>query len=208
MEHVFRSNGIVLENPSWTYYEVDASDITPTAVTVDSFAFTNFLQTKLLNLSQEVRSPEFNRQALLALYDCTSLGGQVFDLAEPEGPQLYDAYGVPIPRQSLITAYEVAQFNNLDDPFGLDVFSSLVAQSNNYNFARLLLLHFFSFLIDRVANYWNQVEKAREALRYTLVLIALRCQLKCGFVVRSLHTPLRLSRRSIHPIETAAQAGC
>lgn len=204
MEHVFRSNGIVLENPPWTYYEVDAADITPTAVTVDSFAFTTFLQTKLLNLSEEVRSPEFNRQALLAVYDCTSLGGHVFDLTEPEGPQLYDAYGVPIPRHPVITAYEVAHFSDLDDSFVIDVFSSLVAQSNSYNLAQLLLLHFFSFLIDRVANYWNQVEKAREALRYTLVLIALRCQIKRGFVVRSLHTPLRLSRRSIHPIETAA----
>ncbi len=189
MERAFLSNGITLENPPWSDCQGDAASIVPTVVIVDSFAVTNVLQTKLLHLSQEVRSPEFSRQALLAVYDCTSVNTQVFDLSEPVGPHLYDAYGVPIPRQRLLTSYDIAQFSDLEGSFGIDVFSSLVAQSNSYNLAQLLLLHFFSFLIDEVANYWKQVVTAREALRFTLVLIALRRQRKCGF--RSVSTILR-----------------
>ena len=149
------------------------------------------------------RSPEFNRQALLAVYDCTFVN-TVFDLSESQGPQLYDAYGVLIPRQPRLPACEIGEFRDFEGPLRIDVFSSLLAQSSSYTLAQLLLLHLFSFLIDGVANFWKQVVRAREALQFTLVLIALRHQLKCGFLVRSLHTPLRFSRRSIHPIATAA----
>ena len=199
MESGFLS-GIRLEDPPWINFERNAARASePNVVFIDASVFTNVLQTKLLTLSQEIRSPEFNRQALLAMYGA-SVDVQVFDLSEPVRAQLYDAYGVPIPCQSLLTVCDRAELGVLEGPHVMDGFCCLIARSNSYTLAQLLLLHLFSFLIDEVANYWKEVEKVRESFRFTLVLVALRRQLKCGFLVRSLHTPLRCSRQSIHPI--------
>lgn len=207
MKCPFLLSGITLENPPWVDCQGDEAAASPTVVIIDSFAFTKVLQTKLLTLSQEVRSPEFNRQALLAVYDCTSLNTntqQVFDLSTRVGPQLYDAYGVPIPRQPILPPCGTVHFTDLAWSFDLDVFGTLAAPSNSYILAQLLLLHLVSFLIDEIAAYWKQIVRAREVFRFALVLIALRHQHKCGFLVRSFHTPLRFSRRSIHPIASAA----
>ncbi len=195
-------SGTTLRNPPWvkTYRDALGSRL----IVIDSLDLTHVIQTKLRNLSQEVRSPEFSRQVLLALYECTSENTKVFSLTEPPDQQLYDGYEVLVPRQPLSNADDdITQFSDFNSTCDIDVFSSLVAQSNSFTVAQLLLLHLFAFLIDEVANYWRRIVREREALSFNLVLIALRHQLNCGFLIRSLLTPLLFFRQSIHPIALA-----
>lgn len=191
--------GLRITDPPWVHCHVAPTD--SYSVPKITLRLTNLLQTKLRRLSQQVRSPEFSRQVLLSIYR-TSIKRHRYYLPAPFDSQLYDGYRVPSAYKAV--SHHIAELSHLEGSHRISAFSTFVAQSETYTLAELLMLHLFSFVIDEVANYWKQVVSAREAHQFSLVLIALRDQLKCGFLVRSLHTPLRFSRQSIHPIATVA----
>jgi hypothetical protein len=203
MECPVFSNAIRLRNPPWVDCQSDTSTRAQILI-IDSLDFTTVLQTKLRNLSQAARSPQFNRQVLLAVYECKSVNTQGLCSSDSLNLEPYQGTGISIPRHLLqSTAFKIQQFGNAEWLDGLDAFSDLVAESGDFIFAQLLLLHFFAFLAEQIADYWRLVVREKEALSFIRVLTAFRHQLRCGFLIRFFHRPLRFSRQSIHPIASA-----
>lgn len=207
---------IVLENPPWvgvsliprmSVFEIPASNSLPAhpdlnAYTVVNFDgwFTDTLRAKLVSVDT-TQSIELNRQVLLALHDSGHSPVQwveVADLDESFGPQVYDAYGVALPRKPI--EVDLLTFGELHGPYGH--LWNTVPSAYAFEFAQLLFLHVLSFVIDRIVDYWNAIAKARSAWLFTSVIFrALRTR-RLAFKPR--HTPLRLIPSSIHPIEQAA----
>jgi hypothetical protein len=159
------------------------------------------LKTKLGTVAQTAQCGELKRAALLAAHDC---GHSLIAWVEVPSPQLYDAYGLPI--KSVGSPYQPAFVGMISD-VAFKEFKILFDEghySASYRIAQLFLLHLFSFLLDGIETFWEEVATERLARLWALILSAFRHQLRCGLFVKCLSTPLRLTRRSIHPIEEAA----
>jgi hypothetical protein len=98
------------------------------------------------------------------------------------------------------------------DPF-LDIQKLQSVRSNaklysGYEIAQLAFYHYFSTLIDRVADYWRGVVSAREVFKSFSIDIQLQQRIKTGLKFKPLHKPVHIVPQSIHPIESVAGVGC
>jgi hypothetical protein len=171
-----------------------------------AYATTNFdslltdaLRTKLHSINGTTQSVEFERQVLLALHDSPLQRAQTELVAATLDSQLHFGYAAPLLQR---VNYDVDLVVYNDVLFRQDRLSDFLLSSHAFEFSQVLLLHFFSFLIDRVADYWNAVEQARRAWRSSASTF--RQLLERALRFKPLHTPSRLIPRSIHPIGSAA----
>jgi hypothetical protein len=177
---------------------VDAADCgTLQAYVTASFdwSLTDALRTKLNSLYGTRNSAELDRQLLLALHDDCHAQILWFEGAQ-EQPQLFDAYGQPLPTKPRSSDILVG-YNDI-----LPRLSDFLPSTYSFEFTQILLLHFFSSLIDRLADYWTAFAQAR--LAWLRLLVAFLQQLKRSLSFKPLHTPVRLFRSSIHPVELPA----
>jgi hypothetical protein len=164
------------------------------------------LRTKLRTLQRKTKSPELNRQLLLAVHErlpridfhptslipftCSSgsyrAGTLISHLVEIDFSSAMDGIR-PGYRQNIVYPGLKLEFSNF---------------SSAYEFGKALLLHVYSFLLDAIADYWNEVALAQRAWRSFSG--AFRQFLESALQFKPLHTPLRLFPNSIHPIGSAA----
>jgi hypothetical protein len=76
-----------------------------------------------------------------------------------------------------------------------DCLLAFYSKSHAFGFGQILLLHFFSFLLDRIADYWNAIGLAR--LVWRDIGVKLRQLLERALQFKPFHTPSRLIPRSI-----------
>lgn len=69
---------------------------------------------------------------------------------------------------------------------------------------QLITLNVISALIESTASYWRQLEIDKRKAFAQRTALALRARHKRGACLRVLFSPLKLSPRSLHPIEVAA----
>jgi hypothetical protein len=194
MEGTFSDGGLI-DATSAFLEPIDAVD----SGTVRAYVTTNFdlsltdaLRTKLNSLYGTRNSIELDRQLLLVLHGDCHASIQWF---QEEEPQVFDAYGEPFHTTSIRN--NVVAYDDI-----LPKLSDFLPSTYAFEFTQILLLHFFSSLIDRFADYWTSVGQAR--LAWLRLVVAFLQQLKRSLSFKPLHTPVRLFRSSIHPIELPA----
>lgn len=191
-------------NPPWVVVEpgdpAGYASVTAYAITNFDSWLTDALRTKLHSVYGTNQSVEFERQVLLALHDSPLQRAQTELVAATLDSQLHFGYGkTPL---LLPVKYDVdlVVYNH-----GLPrqpKFSDFLPSSYALEFSQVLLLHFFSFLIDRIADYWNAVAQARRAWKSSASTF--RQLLERALQFKPLHMPSLLIPRSIHPIGSAA----
>lgn len=195
------SNFVVAENPPWASQSRSAgwATVKAQAPIYDGF-FKKALRRKLFSVYGASQSVELDRQVLLALHDSPLLKAQI---------ELLDST-----LDGSIRLGSFAKGTTLRESHDLDVIvlndilphpdclSDLLQTSYAYGFGQILLLHFFSFLIDRIADYWNAIAQGRRAWRD--LRVTLRQLLERTLRFKPFHTPFLMIPRSIHPIDLAA----
>lgn len=195
------SNWVVAENPPWASQPMAASWTTVKAqVPAYEGFFTQALKRKLVSVYAASQSVELNRQVLLALHD-SSLTKAQSELVN------YTLEG-SIRLGSLAKRTALREANDVDVLIINDILphpsclSEFYPKSYAFGFGQILLLHFFSYLLDRIADYWNATALGR--LVWRDIGVKLRHLLERALQFKPFHTPSRLIPRSIHPIGSAA----
>ena len=189
------------------------------------------LQDKINQLAATVKSVEFNRQCLLATHSLRTWSHHRSSTRLPTISYFAPSYhGISERRKwaSRAFVYDIwsgffpaedprllrpVPIGPLEvDPF-LDIQKLQSIRSNTksysgYEIAQLAFYHYFSTLIDRVADYWRGVVSAREVFKSFSIDIQLRQRIKTALKFKPLHKPVHIVPQSIHPIESVAGVGC
>jgi hypothetical protein len=188
------SNLAVVENPPWISSDPDA-----VAAYFES-SLRDALKTKLRSVQGATQSVELNRQILLALHEFRLRKAQTELIEATLDSQLHFRHSKVPCLQSVNHEVDlVVYYDTLPKQVRL---SDFLPSSYAVEFSQVLLLHFLSFLIDSIADYWNTVAQARAAWKSSASTF--RQLLERALQFKPLHTPSRMIPRSIHPIGSAA----
>jgi hypothetical protein len=176
------------------------------------------LQDKINQLAATVKSVEFNRQCLLATHSLRTWSHHRSSTRLPTISYFAPSYHRISERRNWASrafVYDIwSGFFPDEDPRPLRDIQKLQSVRSNaklyggYEIAQLAFYHYFSTLIDRVADYWRGVVSAREVFKSFSIDIQLQQRIKTGLKFKPLHKPVHIVPQSIHPIESVAGVGC